>query len=43
MTNIEAYKDYLPDNIELSKLSRKFLLSVSCSNYINYNIAYSFR
>ena len=43
MTNVEAYKDYLPDNIELSKLSIKFLLLVSCLNYINYYIAHSFR
>ena len=43
MTNIEAYKIYLPDNIELNKLSRKFLLSVSVLNFINYNIAHSLR
>ena len=43
MINIEAYKIYLPDNIGLNKLSRKFLLSVSVLNFINYNIAYSLR
>ena len=41
MVNNDAYKDFLPDNIDLNKLSRKFLLSVNIFKYIISNIAYS--
>ena len=33
MINKDAYKDFLPDNIDLNKLSRKFLLSVNNFQY----------